>query len=126
MKRTILLNPGPVNVSERVRDAMLRGDLCHREAEFSDLMAGICRKVVEIFGLEKEYTSVLISASGTAALEMGVSSCLSPGNTMLVIQNGVYGERIAEMADAYGLKKQVLTYPWGPPPKPGDLEDGPW
>jgi len=122
MKRTILLNPGPVNVSERVRNAMLRGDLCHREAEFSDLMAGIRRKLVEIFGLEKEYTSVLISGSGTAALEMGVSSCLSPGKTMLVIQNGVYGERIAEMADAYGLKKQVLTYPWGSPPKPGDVE----
>lgn len=122
MKRTILLNPGPVNVSERVRNAMLRGDVCHREEEFTNLMAGIRRKLVEIFGLEKAYTSVLISGSGTAALEMGASSCLSPGKTMLVIQNGVYGERIAKMADVYGLTKQVLTYPWGTPPKLEDVE----
>lgn len=101
---------------------MLRGDLCHREKEFTDLMGGIRRKLLELFGLENEYSSVLISGSGTAALEMGVSSCLSPSKSMLVIQNGVYGERIADMAKVYGLNAKVLTYPWGTPPKLEDIE----
>ncbi len=101
---------------------MLRGDLCHREKEFSDLLGSIRRKLLEAFELEGEYSSVLISGSGTAALEMGVSSCLSPGKTMLVIQNGVYGERIAQIADAYRLQKHVLNYAWGAPPKLDDIE----
>jgi len=122
VERIVLLNPGPVNVTDRVRDAMLRGDLCHREREFSDLLGAIRRKLLSAFGLEGEYSAALISGSGTAALEMGVSSCLSPGKSMLVIQNGVYGERIGKMADAYGLKKHVLNYPWGTPPKLDDIE----
>lgn len=117
-----MLNPGPVNVTDRVRNAMLRGDLCHRESEFSDLLGSIRRKLPEIFGLEREYSATLISGSGTAALEMAVSSCLCPGKTMLVIQNGVYGERIGAIAEAYRLKKHVLNYRWGTPPRLEDIE----
>lgn len=122
MKRTVLLNPGPVNVSDRVRDALLRGDLCHREKEFSLLMASIRARLLKVFGIENHYTSALISGSGTAALEMAVSSCLSPGKTILIIQNGVYGERIAKMADVYGFNKQVIAYAWGQPPQMEDIE----
>lgn len=121
-KREILLNPGPVNTSPRVQQALLRGDMCHREAEFSALMASIRSKLLEAFDVEKNYKCVLITGSGTAALEMGVSSCLSPGRTLLVIDNGVYGDRIAQMADAYGLNKKVLSYEWGTPPNLEEIE----
>lgn len=123
VKRTVLLNPGPVNVTPAVRDALLRGDLCHREKEFSDLMGSIRQKLLQAFGIEKEYASALISGSGTAALEMGVSSCLSPGKSMLIIENGVYGERISKIADIYKFPKHVLTYTWGEPPRLQDIED---
>ncbi len=123
MKPPVLLNPGPVNVTPRVRDALLRGDLCHREEEFSDLMAGIRQKLLKAFDIEDEFTAVLISGSGTAALEMGVSSCLSPGKSMLIIQNGVYGERIAKIADIYKFPKHVLNYEWGQPPRMEDIEN---
>ncbi len=122
MKRTVLLNPGPINVTDRVRDAQLRGDLCHREMEFSDLMANIRRKLLQAFDVDSDYSAVLMSGSGTAALEMAVSSCLSPGRSMLVIQNGVYGDRIAKMADVYGFKKHGINYPWGTPPVLEDVE----
>ncbi len=121
-KRTVLLNPGPVNVTERVRKAQLRGDLCHREEEFSRLLGTVRRKLVEAFGIEKEYTAVLISGSGTAALEMAVCSSVSEGQAMLVIQNGVYGERIAHMAQAHRMPVHLLTYPWGRPPRLEDVE----
>ena len=111
------MNPGPVNVTDKVRDAQLRGDLCHRETEFSDLMRSLRKKLLRAFGIEQEYSAVLITGSGTAALEMAVSSCLTPGRSLLVIQNGVYGERIGKMADVYRMDKHALTYAWGEPPR---------
>ena len=122
-KQPVLLNPGPVNVTPRVRDALLRGDLCHREVEFADLMASIRKKLLKVFDIENEYTAVLISGSGTAALEMGVSSCLSPGKSILIIENGVYGERISQIADIYKFPKHLLTYGWGEPPRMEDIEN---
>ncbi len=123
VKRNILMNPGPVNVTDKVRDAQLRGDLCHREPEFSELMRSIRHKLVQAFNIEQEYTAILITGSGTAALEMAVSSCLAPGRSMLVIQNGVYGERIGKMADVYRMDKCVLTYSWGELPRLEAIED---
>ncbi len=67
MKSPVLLNPGPVNVTPRVRDALLRGDLCHREVEFSDLMGSIRQKLLKVFDIENEYTAVLITGSGSTA-----------------------------------------------------------
>jgi 2-aminoethylphosphonate-pyruvate transaminase len=122
MKRTVLLNPGPVNVTERVRQALLKPDLCHREKEFSDLMQSIRSKLVRAFGIQNDYNAVLTTGSGTAALEMAVSSCLGEGQTMLVIRNGVYGDRIAAMAEAYGLNIQCLDTPWGVPPVLDNIE----
>ena len=113
MQRTVLLNPGPVNVTPRVTKAMLRGDLCHREKEFEDLMVGIRGKILKAFHLETSFHAVLISGSGTAALEMAISSCLSPGRSILVIQNGIYGERISKIADCYGLQKHCISFAWG-------------
>jgi len=123
LKPPVLLNPGPVNVTSRVRDALLRGDMCHREVEFAGLMASIRQKLLKAFDIEDAYSAVLISGSGTAALEMGVSSCLSPGKSILIIENGVYGERISQMADVYRFQKHVLTYGWGEPPCMEDVEN---
>jgi 2-aminoethylphosphonate-pyruvate transaminase len=122
MKRTVLLNPGPVNVTERVRQALLKADLCHREKEFSEMMQSIRSKLVCSFGIENNYDAVLTTGSGTAALEMAVCSCLSEGKTMLVIRNGVYGDRIATMAEAYGFNIQCIDTPWGVPPILDDIE----
>jgi 2-aminoethylphosphonate-pyruvate transaminase len=123
LKPPVLLNPGPVNVTPRVRDALLRGDMCHREVEFADLMGSIRKKLLQAFDIENEFSAVLISGSGTAALEMGVSSCLSPGKSILIIENGVYGERISQIADVYGFQKHVLRTGWGEPPRLTDVEN---
>jgi 2-aminoethylphosphonate-pyruvate transaminase len=123
MSRTVLLNPGPVNVTDRVRQALLLPDLCHREKEFSDLMAAIRMKLLRAFGIENDYTSVLVSGSGTAALEMAVSSSLSPGRSMLVIDNGVYGERIGKICDIYRLTRHTIKLEWGQPPSLDKIEN---
>ena len=123
MSRTVLLNPGPVNVTDRVRQALMLPDLCHREKEFSDLMAAIRTKLLKAFDIEEEYTSVLVSGSGTAALEMAVSSSLSPGRSMLVIQNGVYGERISKICEVYQFRQRTIKLKWGEPPSLEDIEN---
>lgn len=99
----ILLNPGPVNVSDRVREALLRPDICHREEEFSHLQTGIRQKVLKAFSPPKGYTVVLLTGSGTSAVEAALSSSMDTGERLLVINNGVYGERMTQMASAYGL-----------------------
>ena len=58
----ILLNPGPVNLSKRVRQALLKPDLCHREVEFSNLQQRIRASLLDIYGLSHEdWTAVLIT-----------------------------------------------------------------
>lgn len=123
MNRIVLLNPGPVNVTDTVRDALHRGDMCHREQEIADLIQNIRQKLLTAFDIESQYRAALISGSGTAALEMGVSSCLSENKTLLVIENGVYGERISKMADAYGHRRIALATPWGTPPDLAKIEE---
>ena len=103
MKRYILLNPGPVNVKERVRRALLAPDICHREPEFSRLMTGCAKKLLRAFGITGTHKAVFFTGSGTAALEAAVVSSVPRGRKILVVNNGIYGERIAEIARRHGI-----------------------
>lgn len=108
----ILLNPGPVNVSERVRQALLKPDICHRESEFTDLVEGIQDKLVRAFVPSGEYLPILITGSGTAAVEAAITSCLPPGRRILVIKNGVYSQRIASIAAAHKMQNMDIPGEW--------------
>jgi 2-aminoethylphosphonate-pyruvate transaminase len=121
MRQYILLNPGPVNVSPRVQQALLRGDLCHREPEFSDLLADIRVKLLLAFA-PRGYTAVPLSGSGTLAVEAMVSSALPDGEKLLVINNGVYGERILQMAEAHRIPAVELRCRWTERPDLAQIE----
>jgi 2-aminoethylphosphonate-pyruvate transaminase len=108
----ILLNPGPVNVSDRVRQALLRPDICHRESEFSDLIEGIRDKLVRAFAPGQEYVAILITGSGTAAVEAALTSCLPPGRRILVVKNGVYSQRISDIANAHKMQNMDIIGEW--------------
>lgn len=108
----ILLNPGPVNVSARVTAALARGDMCHREPECAALLARIRARLVEAFAPAGGFDAVLVTGSGTAALETAVTSVLSATGRLLVVSNGVYGERIAAMAAAARLPHTVVETAW--------------
>ena len=112
----ILLNPGPVNVSPRVTAALARGDMCHREPEANELLARVRRRLVEAFAPRGGFGAVLVTGSGTAALETAVTSVLSQTGRLLVVSNGVYGERIAAMAAAARLPHTALETSWTSPP----------
>ena len=109
----ILLNPGPVTLSERVRNALLGPDLCHREVEFSRLQHTIRDALLKVYDLDpKQWAAILLTGSGTAAVEAMVTSLVPHDGRLLIIENGVYGERISNIASVYGIDHMVLSHPW--------------
>ena len=116
----ILLNPGPVNVSDRVRNALMGPDICHRESECAELIGTIRRKLLEAFvpGAESEYTAILLTGSGTAAVEASIMSCLPPGKRLVHVNNGVYGERISSIIATQRLGIAEIKCKWDTPPDP--------
>lgn len=114
--RTILLNPGPVTLSPRVREALLREDLCHREPEFAALQDGLRRKLLAVYDLDPSvWAAVLLTGSGTAAVEAMVTSCVPREGRLLVAENGVYGERMSRIAEAYGIAVERARADWDAP-----------
>ena len=110
----ILLNPGPVGLSERVRAALTLPDLCHREPEFAALQDEIRARLLEVYGLERgDWAPVLISGSGTAAVEAMLASLVPRDGRVLVVENGVYGSRMAEIARCHGIGAASLKLAWG-------------
>jgi 2-aminoethylphosphonate-pyruvate transaminase len=114
MKQDILLNPGPVNLSTAVRVALMGPDICHREPEYAELIGAIRQKILQVYDLDpSRYTAILLAGSGTAANEAVVASFLSEKDKLLVLSNGVYGERIDKMAEIYRIPHTTLRYDWG-------------
>ena len=109
----LLLNPGPVTLSERVRRSLLQPDLCHREPEFFDLQDEARSRLLSTYSLKPEHwTAVLMSASGTAAVESMVASLVPRDGRVLIVENGVYGERIADICAQYGIAHERAVGDW--------------
>ncbi|KWF11784.1 2-aminoethylphosphonate aminotransferase [Burkholderia pseudomultivorans] len=109
----LLLNPGPVTLTERVRRSLLQPDLCHRESEFFDLQDEARARLVAAYELDPaEWTAVLMTGSGTAAVESMIAALVPQDGKLLVIENGVYGERITQIATQYGIAHDVLKHEW--------------
>ena len=71
----LLLNPGPVTLSDRVRRSLLQPDLCHREPEFFDLQDDARRRLLAVYDLDPaDWVAVLLTGSGTAAVESMIAS----------------------------------------------------
>jgi 2-aminoethylphosphonate-pyruvate transaminase len=109
----LLLNPGPVTLTERVRNSLLQTDLCHRESEFFDLQEEARTRLVDLYGLDaSEWQAVLMTGSGTAAVESMTAALVPQNGKLLVVENGVYGERIAQIAAQYGIAHEALKHDW--------------
>ncbi len=113
MTQPFLLNPGPVNVSAAVKAAIAGEDMCHREPEFFTLQDRVRAGILTALELDpKVFTSVLLSGSGTCAVEAMISSLVPAGGTLVVVSNGVYGDRIAKIARAHRIEVvEVISDP---------------
>lgn len=109
-----LLNPGPVTLSARVRSALAGPDLCHREPEFADLQDNIRQRLLQVYDLDPEkWAAVVLTGSGTAAVEAMVASLVPENGKLLSIENGVYGERMTRIAQIHGIEHARHSQAWG-------------
>ena len=99
----ILLNPGPANTTATVRQALVMDDLCHREPECFDMVRRCRERLVALAGAGCDFTAVLFAGSGTAAVEAVIASATPRTGALLVVDNGVYGDRMTRIARAHGI-----------------------
>lgn len=122
-KQWVLLNPGPVNLSVRVRQALLQADLCHRQTEFLELQQKICRQLLAVYDLDPaEWVAVLLGGSGTTAVEAMLTTMVPHDGRLLVLENGVYGERCSEIAGLHGIRHEAQSLSWTVALDPAGLE----
>lgn len=110
-KDKALFTPGPLTTSRTVKQAMLR-DLGSRDAEFIASVRDIRRRLVllgDAYG--ENYTTILMQGSGTFALESVIGSVIPPNGKLLVVANGAYGRRLAQIADVLRIAHTMLTFP---------------
>ena len=118
----ILLNPGPANTSASVRDALVMPDLCHREPECFEMMRRCRDAVVRLAGGDSEWTAVLFTGSGTAAVGATICAAVPPDRALLVVDNGVYGDRMLKIARAHGIASVAVRCDIFTPVRPADVE----
>lgn len=112
IKRNILLNPGPSTTTDTVKMAQVVPDICPREKEFGSLMKGLREDLVRIVhGDPDKYTSVLFCGSGTINIDVCINSLLPEGKKALIVNNGAYSARAAEVCEFYGLPYIDLRFP---------------
>lgn len=121
-KDKILFTPGPLTTSRTVKQSLLR-DLGSRDYELIDIVADIRQQLLDIGGItDEDYAAIIMQGSGTFSLEAVVSSTIPPGGKLLVIINGAYGRRIAEIAKTHNIDVVPLIYSENRKPDLAELE----
>lgn len=123
IKREVLLNPGPSTTKDSIKYAQVCADICPRELEFGDLMEEIERDLTSFGASPDEYTTIMFASSGTGADEAMISSCVPPNGKLLVIDNGSYGARLAQIAETYSIDTTVFKSSPNEPIDIGLLEE---
>ena len=108
----LILSPGPANISERVRQALTGPDIGHRESEFSTLLEDTKSLLLETCGVPHGYACAVLSGSGTTAIEATITSLCGVISGVLILSNGVYGERAAQIAQVYEVPHTLENFEW--------------
>lgn len=103
--------PGPTPLPDEVLEAMNRGMISHRGAEFRALMLEVTERLKYAFQTSNDV--LIFPAAGTGGLEAAIANLFSPGDTVISLSVGAFGERFAEIAERFGLNVVRVTSPWG-------------
>ena len=118
----VLLNPGPANTTATVRRALMAPDTCHREVEFFEVMRRCRDTLVRLAGGGPGWSAVLFTGSGTAVVEAALVSLVPRDRSVLIVNNGVYGDRMLKIARAQNIAAEALTYDNVTPVAPADVD----
>ncbi|MGD8189157.1 pyridoxal-phosphate-dependent aminotransferase family protein [Brevibacillus ginsengisoli] len=109
--KMILRIPGPSPIPPRVQQAMSRPMIGHRSGQFSKLFADTAAKLKPFFGTTQDV--LVVTGSGTSALEMAVVNTVQPGEEVAVLVSGAFGERFAKICERFGIIAHRLDVAWG-------------
>lgn len=109
-----LLCPGPVSTSARVKRALANADIAHRDRAFVEVLARLVGRLRRVAGAP-EHDVLVLGGGATAATEAALATFVGAEERLLVVSNGAFGERIAEMAQCLGTPMSHLRYDWGEP-----------
>jgi aspartate aminotransferase-like enzyme len=111
IRKTRLFTPGPTPLLPAAQFAMAAADMHHRTAEFRALYSRVLVQLKDFVGTKNDV--VLLSSSGTGAMEASVSNLTSPGDRVLVLSAGKFGERWSALAKNFGCAVDVVSAPYG-------------
>ena len=111
ISKTRLFTPGPTPLLPASQFAMAAADIHHRTPEFRALFSKVLKQLQAFIGTSNDV--VMLTASGTGAMEAAVSNLTNPGDTVLVISAGKFGERWVSLAKTYGCKVRTVSAPYG-------------
>jgi aspartate aminotransferase-like enzyme len=109
--KSYLLAPGPTPVPPEVLAAMALPVIHHRTPQFGAVLAEVQEGLRELFGTAREV--LVLAASGTGAMEGSVTNLLSPGDEVVVVNGGKFGERWTKICQAYGVRVHEVVVEWG-------------
>lgn len=111
LDKQILRIPGPTPIPPRVEHAMGRPMIGHRNPQMIELLSRIKPKLSKVFGTAEDV--IILSSSGTGAMETAAVNLCNAGDEVIVIVTGAFGERFADICDAHALKTRRLEIEWG-------------
>ena len=111
IRKTRLFTPGPTPLLPAAQFAMAAADIHHRTAEFRALYTRVLSQLKEFVGTKNDV--LILSSSGTGAMEASVSNLTSPGDRVLVLTAGKFGERWTALAKAFGCEVDIVSAPYG-------------
>lgn len=118
-----LLTPGPLTTTDSVKEKMMV-DHCTWDDDYKKITLSICDKLLNLAKVEKpEYTVVLMQGSGTFGVESVITSVVGKDETLLIISNGAYGERMADIAQHAGVSYILYKEPYNNQPSPAKVEE---
>ncbi|MCF7887053.1 MAG: alanine--glyoxylate aminotransferase family protein [Candidatus Omnitrophica bacterium] len=120
MKRKNLMTPGPSPVPSFLREALAKEMIHHRTDEFRNILADVHQGLQNL--LFTKNPVVVLSASGTGAMEAVVSNLFSKGDKVVAISGGKFGQRWTEIANNFSLDAIEFKINWGDAPEPKELE----
>lgn len=117
-----LLGPGPSDTHPRVLQALAKGTIGHLDPYYLDVMNRLQAMLRQVLRTENEMT-MAVSATGSAGMEATVVNLIEPGDQMIVCVNGVFGGRMADVAQRAGAHVVKIERPWGEVFSPRDLKE---
>ena len=111
IRKTRLFTPGPTPLLPAAQFAMAAADIHHRTPEFRAMYTRVLGQLKEFVGTKNDV--IILSSSGSGAMEASVSNLTSPGDRVLVLTAGKFGERWSALAKAFGCEVDVVSAPYG-------------